>query len=147
MCIRDRKSSHEVGITRLMKLVYLADVEHVQQYGEQMCDIKWIWYDFGPFSSRVYEAVEALDAEGVLDDVLVANRRTIDTSDLTGRNVESKLGARQRYILQRTLSRYGSLTLSAIRHVTHTTRTVMQAEPNGPLAVSYTHLRAHETVL
>lgn len=130
-----QESPYEIGITKLMKLVFLADIEHVQLYGERLCDIDWAWYIFGPFSPCVYAAVETLDTEGFVHDALVVNHCAIEPSDVAARTQESMLEARHRYTLRRVLSRYGHLTLSAIKQVAYATQTMLQAEPNSTLDV------------
>ncbi len=119
-----------------MKLVFLADVEHVQLYGERLCDIDWSWYNFGPFSPRIYDAVESLGAEGVMHDVLMIDRRAATPSDLPERLQTSTLQPRHRYTLRRVLSRYGNLTLAAIKEIAYATDTMRRSEQGDRLNVS-----------
>ncbi len=130
------ESLREIGITRLMKLVFLADVEHVQQYGERLCDIDWTWYNFGPFSPGVYDAVESLGAEGIVHDLLMTDDRAITPSDVPGVTHASTLEPRHRYSLRRVLARYGSLSLAEIEKVVDATETMREFEPGGRLSVS-----------
>lgn len=129
------QSSYEIGITKLMKLVFLADVEHVQLYGERLCDIDWTWYNYGPFSRRVYDSIEALDSEGYVQDVLTTERGSVGRSSMPTMAPSHVLGARHRYTLRRVLDRYGSLSVSAIKQVAYATETMRQAEPGMQLDV------------
>ena len=129
------ESSQEVGITKLMKLVFLADVEHVQLYGERLCDIDWTWYNYGPFSQSVYGAVEALDSEGLIQDILMTEQRSIKSLDMPAVEALMEISARHRYTARRVLSRYGKLSLHAIKQVAYGTETMRRAEQGKRLDV------------
>lgn len=131
------ESAHEIGITKLMKLVFLADVEHAQLFGERLCDvdINWTWYDHGPFSRRVYEAIESLDEQGYVHDTMAIRHRLIRPAESTDSTKTSTLTPAQRYALGRVLHRYGSLSLKAVKQVAYATQTMHDAEPGMSLDV------------
>lgn len=130
------EAPEELGITKLMKLVFLADIEHMQLYGERLCDIEWGWYNFGPFSPSVYGAVETLDAEGLVQDVLMTERRTIRRAGMLENETPTCLHARHRYAIRRILSRYGKLSLPAIKQVAYATETMQNAKQGERLDIS-----------
>ncbi|MEA3402883.1 MAG: Panacea domain-containing protein [Armatimonadota bacterium] len=57
------------GVTRLMKLLYLAELEHVHRSGRPLTGAVFINYDYGPFCRSAYEAMERLAARGVVREV------------------------------------------------------------------------------
>lgn len=129
------ESPQEVGITKLMKLAFLADVEYAQLFGDRLCDIDWTWYDHGPFSRRLYQAVESLDERGSIRDLPLIDRRLIRPSDSSESKQGRSLAPPQRYALRRVLDRYGTLTLTAIKQVAYATQTMRLAEPGNALNV------------
>ena len=42
-----------IGRVRLMKLLYLLDVEYHRHYGKKYTDLEWILYKYGPFAFEV----------------------------------------------------------------------------------------------
>lgn len=49
----------ELGPIHIIKYVYLADLEYAQQNnGQTFTDIKWQFYDFGPWSTELYKRIE-----------------------------------------------------------------------------------------
>jgi len=59
-------SGGAAGVTRLMKLVYIAELEHRRRFGRPLTGASFVNYDYGPFSTDVYEAVERLQAKGAV---------------------------------------------------------------------------------
>ena len=56
-----------LSTTRLMKLLYLAEVYHKELYGERLTDADFVSWDYGPFSVDVLRAEERLLAAGLID--------------------------------------------------------------------------------
>jgi hypothetical protein len=55
-----------VGKTKLLKLLYLADIEHFRESRETLTGIQWIFYLYGPWSPDFDPLLEQLEAEGVI---------------------------------------------------------------------------------
>lgn len=49
-----------IGRTALMKLVYLADIEHYRRYGKQATNLQWRFHHYGPYSLELDREVRAL---------------------------------------------------------------------------------------
>lgn len=60
--------------TRVMKLVYLADVVSYQEQGESLTDVDWVFLHYGPYAAEVTESLEELAQEGAV-------ARTTDEED------------------------------------------------------------------
>jgi hypothetical protein len=67
------------GITRLEKLLYLADRETTVQKAAGKEKLNFIPYNFGPFSKDVYEAVELLAQSHLLKEERFIDGRSIDS--------------------------------------------------------------------
>jgi uncharacterized phage-associated protein len=53
-----KQHPHGVSRTRLMKLLWLAEQEHMSQAGERLTDASWFRWEHGPFSKDVLNTVE-----------------------------------------------------------------------------------------
>ncbi len=128
-----------LGITQLMKLVYLADTEHVRLYGEPLTNATWTWYHHGPFTPAVYDAVETLGEEGVVDDEIIVSgterRRSVAATGAT-QAVDAaldRLNPRACRVLRHVLERYGRLSLPRLKQVAYGTAPMRAAQPGGRL--------------
>jgi hypothetical protein len=52
--------------TKLLKLLYLADIEHYRRTGETLTGFDWIFYFYGPWAPQYDDVLSQLEAEGVL---------------------------------------------------------------------------------
>lgn len=89
------------GITRLEKLLYLAERETNISQRVSSNELKFKAYNYGPFSKDVYEAVELLEESGLLTEERVVDGQTIDSiedANVTGA-VESDEYVERRFIL------------------------------------------------
>lgn len=126
-------------VTKLMKLVFLADVEHQQLYGEPLTNASWTFYTYGPFTRSVYEAAEALEEEGVVVcDIRPAyagvEHRYARSEANQGATVEQSPRARR--ALFQVLDRYGRMTVQQIKTVAYATETMRDAKRGARLDLS-----------
>ncbi|MCD6361394.1 MAG: SocA family protein [Armatimonadetes bacterium] len=56
------------GVTRLMKLLYLAELTHFRRYGRPLTGARFINYDYGPICLDAYRALERLAAKGAIEE-------------------------------------------------------------------------------
>lgn len=52
--------------TKLLKLLYLADIEHFRTTGDTLTGFDWIFYWYGPWSSDYDHLLDQMEAEAVL---------------------------------------------------------------------------------
>lgn len=57
-----------VGRTRIMKLLYLADLVAKYRLGKTITGSRYYYYFFGPYSDEVQNAIISLTAKGLLSD-------------------------------------------------------------------------------
>jgi hypothetical protein len=62
--IEEREGS--ANKTKLLKLLYLADIENYRVTGETLTGFDWIFYLYGPWSAEYDSLLEQLEAEGVV---------------------------------------------------------------------------------
>lgn len=75
---RIKELDTSVSKTKLLKLLYLADIEHFRKTGETLTGFEWIFYWYGPWSSEYDKLLDQLEAEAVL------SRQSWSTVDLDG---------------------------------------------------------------
>lgn len=127
----------DLTITKMMKLVFLADVEHAQLYGVPLCDLKWTWYDFGAFSPVVYSAVEALDEQGMIADVLKHESRHIVPAHEEPEGLTEVFSPRQIRVLTRIIQKYGDMSLTQLKATAYESETMKRSNPDMSLDVQY----------
>ena len=89
------------GITRLEKLLFLAEKETSVAESVAGEQLKFKAYNYGPFSKDVYEAVELLEESGLLTEQRVVDGQTIDSMEdvnVTGA-VEADEYVERRFVL------------------------------------------------
>jgi Protein of unknown function (DUF4065) len=52
--------------TKLLKLLYLADIEHFRAAGETLTGFDWIFYLYGPWTVEYDDLLKQLEAEGAI---------------------------------------------------------------------------------
>lgn len=67
------------GVTRLEKLLYLAEKETDVPASVTDEPLRFVAYDYGPFSKDVYESVEILERAGLVEEELRCDGQTVDT--------------------------------------------------------------------
>lgn len=86
------------GITRLEKLLFLLDQE--ESVATSVNDpFVFEPYDLGPYSRQVYEAVEVLEAAGLLREELVFSGRAMDALESRISGIDEPEGSERRFYL------------------------------------------------
>lgn len=86
------------GITRLEKLLYLVDREtDAPQHATEWFTFEP--YDYGPYSKGVYEAVELLEAAGLVREDAVPTQDQLDTAQQRILGVDDPDGIERRFYL------------------------------------------------
>jgi hypothetical protein len=53
--------------TKLLKLLYLADVENWRDHGQRLTDLNWIFYLYGPWTNEYDDLLSEMKSEGLID--------------------------------------------------------------------------------
>jgi hypothetical protein len=53
--------------TKLLKLLYLADVENWRDHGQRLTDLNWIFYLYGPWTEQYDQLLSEMKSEGVIE--------------------------------------------------------------------------------
>jgi len=94
-----RRLQYEVpGITRLEKLLYLVDRE--TDVPSRLSEpFQFVPYDFGPYSREVYEAVEVLQAAGLLREEVIPSAEQLDSAETRIVGLDEGETGERRFIL------------------------------------------------
>lgn len=99
------------GVTRLEKLLFLFEQEH--DLGELLDDdLEFRPHNFGPFSSKVYQAVEVLEAAGLITDsakVSSSNEDSWEVDEIIGDQPEAPYTTRDFALTERGRRYYQAL--------------------------------------
>jgi len=103
-----------VGRTRLMKLLYLLDVEYYRLYGKTYTGLEWIFYKYGPFT---FELEDLLDKMGIAEEeVLLEKERILKqlTYDFEILDEDVKLPVESRIIADSLFDEWGGVDLNRL---------------------------------
>lgn len=64
-----------LGTTRLVKLLYLIDVEYYRRHRELLTGLEWICYRYGPYAFEIPDVLRSLDLDLPQDEVALGGRR------------------------------------------------------------------------
>lgn len=65
----------ELGVTRLVKLLYLIDVEYYRRHRQLLTRLDWIFYHYGPYSFKIPDIIRSLDLDIPQEDVSIGDGR------------------------------------------------------------------------
>ena len=105
------------GKTKLVKLIYLVDVENYRARRETLTGLEWVFYHYGPYSFGIDEALDELAF-----DIPQESAATVGGHAATifkpGRGVKSRLGERiptsQLRLVDRVISEWGETELNPL---------------------------------
>jgi len=137
-----------LGLTRLQKLAYLADLESRKVLGHPISEFRYLWYNHGPFDKALYTAREELVRKGFAEPeegfTLFGNfeRRTLDT----GREVVYSFTPAEREILEYVARVYLSTNLTdTLAHV-YATEPMRAATRGQPIPMELVDRRDRDAI-
>lgn len=70
----EEEGIYTIGRTKLVKLLYLAEVEYYRLYQKRLTDLKWKFYHFGPYPMKIQDILGSPDLEE--EEIELSNGRT-----------------------------------------------------------------------
>ncbi|MFH0782004.1 MAG: type II toxin-antitoxin system antitoxin SocA domain-containing protein [Pseudomonadota bacterium] len=134
---QDDYQDRSLGPIHLIKYVYLADLAYASRHdGNTYTGVRWQFYNFGPMSSEVYQAIEpallAIDADIRTFHSDYGNedcKRYTASDDYCLSEVENYLPVTVTGTIRRLLRRYGNDTGALLEHV-YRTKPMICSRPN-----------------
>ncbi len=142
------QANGELPVTKLMKLAFLADIEHQQLYGEPLSNENWTYYQYGPYTQNLYASTEALESEGFIACTIrpaftrIGKNYSPAKSEAEAETRLEKLSPKALRALANVLKRYGHLTVDQIKRAAYETKTMQSARPGERLNLSVEPRRA-----
>jgi len=66
-----------LGVTRLVKLLYLIDVEYYRRHRRLLTELKWIFYYYGPYALEIPDILRSLELEIPQEEKTIGNGRSL----------------------------------------------------------------------
>ncbi|MGI8857660.1 MAG: type II toxin-antitoxin system antitoxin SocA domain-containing protein [Thermomicrobiales bacterium] len=125
-----QQAKQPLGKTALLKLVYLADVEHYRRTGRQMTSAQW-WRDQrGPVDYAVTEEARALQQKGLITIVSTSSRDGVKRETYYPKSHEDVvLPERWRTMGDYVIEYFSGLPLDAIKQAAYATEPMTPVSP------------------
>jgi len=131
------KNSKNLGKTKLVKLMYLADYEFFKCFGDKISNIDYIRWDFGPFSPDIYDYLDFMKDTGIItmhNFTSFYKSREYCSFKVKGVfDIDRILSPDEIDFLDYILSKYDDMDLDAIKKITYETEPMLKATDKGEL--------------
>jgi len=113
--------------TKLVKLIYLADVEAKEKFGRTITGLTYIYHFYGPYAPEIIET--ALEMDG--DEIKEIYNPFFDRYEyiIGERGKEVGLSHEEIKVLDRIIKKYGKLGTNDIKEMAYNTDQMRSAKP------------------
>lgn len=113
------KLSGSITKTKLVKLLYLIDLESYKRYGKPVTDLEWFYYNHGPFPTKEFsDGLTALVKDDFIEETVVKSKKTGNNYFLYSskvKNVEDPFkNEYESFMANRIILEFGSYSLDAL---------------------------------
>ncbi|MEV8357473.1 type II toxin-antitoxin system antitoxin SocA domain-containing protein [Micrococcus luteus] len=133
-----RARGYKITRTKLVKLVYLADLKYFERYRITTSGFAWSWHNFGPFDMELGTLENAMRADGSL-------KSTVSTVDgyygpyaetryetpLTDAQIVSSIDEEFWTIVQTIVGEFGGMGSKDLERYTYTTAPMVEIQEEG----------------
>lgn len=127
----------EVGRTRLVKLLFLADLQARSELGHSISGVDYSYHYYGPYADPIIDAVEELARRG---EVVTSRRPLPNGSYFTGYSVHRPpangacgLAPDEQLIVDEVVDRWGDRSLQELLAHVYSLPTMRAATPGRPI--------------
>jgi len=112
--------------TKLVKLLYLADLQHSKKYGRTLTGVTYYSYFYGPYSDQIAKSIKKLkDSDIIQEDSGVGvegQEYYVYGIKIDTESFEALLDGDEKKTLNRVITEYGDLPLDAILDIVYSTK-------------------------
>jgi hypothetical protein len=105
---KDRDIS--IGRTRLIKILYLLDVEYFRQSQRKFSGINWIFYKYGPYAFEVEDLLRDIDIEE--EEIVLSSKKTFKKYSGVMDDEPIALSIEVKSIIEKILESWGTADLN-----------------------------------
>ncbi len=125
------------GKTKLVKLLYLADVENYRRYGQKLSELDWVFYHYGPYALEIDQALREIELDIPQEEVTTANGHravVFRPSRHVETDFEKQVSSREKMVVDRVLKQWGLEELNPLlSYVYFYTEPMKDAKRGEPL--------------
>jgi len=106
-----------LGVTRLVKLLYLIDVEFYRRYRRKLTDLSWVFYKYGPYAFEIEGHLQSLDLDLTEQDMHLRGGRTFRRLQNTSGaevGIDAIGGNQARLVIDRTVHEWALEDLNVL---------------------------------
>lgn len=127
-----QEHGHDITRTKLVKLLYFADLAAVEDGGTAFTGATWRWDNYGPYDTAIRRAEDATVAMGLVD----RNDRSKDyeygSCDLgLALHIDDPLPAPSMDVIRRVVADHGAKHASWLRNMSYETPPMVEAKAAG----------------
>lgn len=113
--------------TKLVKLIYLADVEAKNELGRTITGLTYVYHFYGPYAPEIIETALEMDGEGIKE----VYNPYFDRYEYIkeGQDIEIGLTKEEIKVLDKIIEEYGRLRTNDIKEKAYQTEPMKRAEP------------------
>ncbi|WP_185792213.1 type II toxin-antitoxin system antitoxin SocA domain-containing protein [Actinoallomurus bryophytorum] len=127
-----RECSHEINRTKLVKLLYFADLAAVESGGTAFTGATWRWDNFGPYDHALKRAENTVVEMEIVDRDDQTRVEEYGSCHLAlAFDIDDPLPAESMRIIRRVVSLHGAKSASVLRKLSYQTPPMVEAEAAG----------------
>jgi len=136
------------NIYNVLKCIYFADREHLEQYGRQIYEETYFAPEHGPVPSRAYDIVKYAAGRASWDIKFPEALEALEaTKTELSKKIEPDLNIFSRselICLSDAAKKYGTLSFNKLKHLSHQSKAFRKADPNGDIDLDDLILELHD---
>ncbi|GAH00620.1 unnamed protein product, partial [marine sediment metagenome] len=131
------KKSKYLGKTKLIKLLYLADYEHYKYFDNEISDIEYIRWNFGPYSPEVCDCIDEMVAIKIITiqrGISVLKSRDYYSFNIIGKyNYTDDLKTEEIEFIKYILKKYDHLEIDELIKIAYATEPMTETSRRGEI--------------
>jgi uncharacterized phage-associated protein len=118
--------------TKMAKLLYLADLDAVEELGRPGSGVQWRWLHYGPFSIALLTIEDDLVSDGIVERQTTENYfGSVEYRLRLVRSISVDVDGEFAAIIEKTVLNHGNLAPSTLRDMTYQTGPMQEAKREG----------------
>jgi len=123
--------------TKLIKLIYLADVEAKKKLGKTITGLTYVYHFYGPYTHEIVEKVLEMDGEEIREvyNPFLDRYEYYALGGEVDDNVNVGLDQNEIEVLDEVIEKYGKMSTSEIKEEAYNTEPMRKANPGDKIII------------